>query len=94
MPICALMSVPMTVILVVLMALSLESRALWNCSCFISPQGKYVDMRTSNIDLPLILLPRVSKELNLTLSWMNLPTNLLDESVVIGGGDPAIFHAS
>jgi hypothetical protein len=93
MPIRALMSKPITTVVLELMELSMESKEALNCSCFVSLQGKYAKMRAIVSDLPLILFPRLLKESNLTFSWMNCPAKS-SLGLVIGGGDPAAYHAS
>ena len=61
--------------------------------CFLSSQGKYTDIRAIEVYLPLMYLPRLSKEVNLSLMHIILPANLLLGLVVIRERDPAACHA-
>ncbi len=51
-------------------------------------------MRDSEKDFPLMRRPLVSNKSNLKFIQMNRPTNSSFWFRVMGGGDPAFFHAS
>jgi hypothetical protein len=54
MPMQALMSEPIITIVLELIEFSMELKELQNCSCIVSSQGKYVEMRAIARDLPLM----------------------------------------
>ena len=66
---------------------------LQNHSCCMSLQGKYTDISVIEMYLPLMHLPRLSKEVNLSLKQIILPENSSSGSVVIGERDPTARHA-
>ncbi len=70
-----------------------ESNILQNRSCCLSLQGKYTDISAIEMYLPLMYLPRLLKEVNLSLRQIILPENSSLELVVIGERDPAARHA-
>ena len=70
-----------------------ESNMLQNCSCCLSLQGKYTYISAIEMYLPLMHLPQLSKEVNLSLRQIILPENSSSGSVVIGESDPAARHA-
>ena len=64
-----------------------------NRLCCLSLPGKYTDISAIEMYLPLMHLPRLSKEVNLSLRQIILPENSSPGSVVIGERDPAARHA-
>ena len=48
---------------------------------------------TRESDFPFSRFPRLLKQSNFRVRLMNQPTNLPVGPIVIGGGDPAAFHA-
>ena len=78
-----------------------ESNMLQNRSCCLSLQRKYTDISAIEMYLPLMhlpwlskeVLPRLSKEVKLSLRQIILPENSSSGSVVIVERDPAARHA-
>ncbi len=93
-PIRALMSLPMTICLFGLIALSIESNSKQNCLWCWSSHRKYTDMRVMEINFPLICLLLESNRSNFRLSCISHPEKSSFGSMVIGGRDPANLHAS
>ena len=64
-----------------------------NRLCCLSLQGKYTNISAIEMYLPLMHLPRLSKEVHMSLRQIILPENSSSGPVVIGGRDPAARHA-
>ncbi len=87
------MSEPTMICVFRLISVRTESNTEQNCSCCLSLQGKYTDTSAIKMYLPLMHLPRLSKEANLSLRQIILQANSSLRLVVIGERDPAARHA-
>ena len=87
------MSEPTIICVFRLISARTELNMVQNCSCCLPLQGKYTDISAIEMYLPLMHLPLLSKEVNLSLRQIILPENSSLGSVVIGERDPAARHA-